>query len=101
MAVDSGDNVYVVGYGVNLYSSTSGRDWWIKKYSSDGTEVVTGWDKKIHGGHTNASAIETAYGVAVDSDDNVYVVGTVVPSAGGNIWRIMKYGSDGTELYSK
>ncbi|HPV40192.1 MAG TPA: hypothetical protein PKX40_03370 [Spirochaetota bacterium] len=101
VAVDSGDNVYVVGYGVNLYSSTSGRDWWIKKYSSDGTEVVTGWDKKIHGGHTNASAIETAYGVAVDSDDNVYVVGTVVPSAGGNIWRIMKYGSDGTELYSK
>jgi len=101
VAVDSEDNVYVVGYGINLHSATSGRDWWIKKFDSNGDEIISGWNKIIHGGHSNADALETAYGVAIDSGDNVYVVGTVVPSTGGNIWRIVKYAGDGTEQFRK
>ena len=31
----TGHNVYVIGYGTNLVSGTSGRDWWVRKYLDD------------------------------------------------------------------
>ena len=36
VAVDEdGENIYVIGYGTNLVSETSGQDWWIKKFFDD------------------------------------------------------------------
>ena len=36
VAVDeNGVNIYVIGYGMNLVSGTSGADWWIKKFFDD------------------------------------------------------------------
>jgi uncharacterized delta-60 repeat protein len=70
VTVDSWDNVYVAGYGYNLVTDSSGYDWWVKKYNSQGVED-TAWEKKYDG---NAES-DQAYGIAIDSYDCVYVVG--------------------------
>ena len=36
VAVDEdGAGIYVIGYGTNLVSGSSGTDWWIKKFYDD------------------------------------------------------------------
>ncbi len=85
--IDSNDNLYVVGYASNLVSGTSVQDWWIKKINSTGSEDATNWNKTFDRG----SEANYAYGIAVDSGDNVYVVG------GDGDWWIKKFSSSGTE----
>ena len=93
LLVDSNDDVYVFGYcrdGVNsnLY------DWRIKKYTSSGAEIVTGWDKTVSGDDAESSDLpETA---AVDSNNNLYVAGRL-DTAGGFVRVIKKYSSAGVE----
>jgi uncharacterized delta-60 repeat protein len=98
IAIDSNNNVYVAGYGTDLVSASSLEDIWIKKFTSDGTEITTGWNKKIN---NRFSSIEKIDAIAVDSSDNVYVSGygsfLVSGSSGGDIW-IKKFRSDGTEI---
>ena len=96
VAVDSNDNVYVVGYGSNLINGSSGPDWWIKKFNSNGTEDTTNWNKKFHGNNGR----DFAYSVAIDSFNNVYVVGSgynLVSSSSYDDWWIKKFNSNGTE----
>ncbi|TGJ98517.1 choice-of-anchor D domain-containing protein [Leptospira langatensis] len=95
-AFDGSGNIYVVGYGTNLVSTTSGTDWWIKKFNSAGTEVITNWNKKIDGGIAAA-----AQAIAIDSSDNIYVVGyatNLVSTTSGTDWWIKKFNSAGTEV---
>ncbi|MBT3835953.1 hypothetical protein HOD05_01300 [Candidatus Woesearchaeota archaeon] len=96
IAIDSNGNVFVVGVGQNLAGFTSGSDWWIKKFDSDGTENTTHWDKNFSG---SDSAYESAYGVTVDSNDDVYVVGAFVAgnNAANTEWLIKKFLANGTE----
>jgi uncharacterized delta-60 repeat protein len=101
VAVDSNDNIYVTGYGSNVVGDTTFWDWWVKKFDKDGTEDTTSWDKGFDNG---ADGQDISYGVAVDSDDNVYVVGygtnlvgTQVSSTGQD-WWIKKFNSSGNEL---
>ena len=73
IAVDSVDNVYVVGSGFNIASDDSKNsydDWWIKKFSSNGVEDSS-WDKTFDYNYS----LDRALSVAVDSSDNVYVLG--------------------------
>ncbi|MDY6934616.1 MAG: SBBP repeat-containing protein, partial [Spirochaetota bacterium] len=70
-AVDSEGSVYIVGYGNNLVQESSGEDWWIKKFDSEGKEDTIGWNMMIDGNEGD----DTAYSVVVDSGDNVYVAG--------------------------
>lgn len=95
VAVDSNDNVYVAGVGEDLLDLTSNQDWWIKKFSSDGTEDTTNWN--ITYSHQSDS-YDYARSVAVDSDDNVYVVGYYATTAGdpvkGTNSIIKKFSSD-------
>jgi len=96
VAVDSFDNIYIVG------SSWSGGvgdlDIVLVKYNSSGTEL---WYR----GCGNIFWDE-GYGVAVDSSDNVYLVGTIEiyedhPVGLSNNMALVKYDSSGTELWCK
>jgi len=91
-AVDSADNVYVVGH---VWSSTGGNDIWVRKYSSSGAKR---WTRTVNGPGNN---FDRAQGVAVDSADNIYVVGYVLVSGeGNNIW-IRKYKPTGKKLWTR
>jgi hypothetical protein len=95
VAAYSTGNVYVVGYGNNLVSGSSGLDWVIKKYSSNGIEDIVKWDKTFDGG-----SAATAQSLAIGSNGNVYVVGygtNLVGSGTGEDWVIKSYNSDGVE----
>jgi len=90
IAIDSANNVYVVGSGTNLVNVTSGQDWWMKKFSSTGVEDTVNWNKFYDFGGT--TVIDIAWGVAVDSSNNVYVVGS---SSGSSL--IKKFSVNGLE----
>ncbi len=93
VAVDSSDNVFVVGYAVDLNSSNSGFDWWVKKFSSGGVEDTTSWNKTFtSGGYGH----DYAHSVVVDSDDNVTVVGLWDET----YWWIQKFDSSGVRLWN-
>jgi hypothetical protein len=87
LVVDSTDHVYAIGVGESLFDATSNRDWRIKKYASDGTEVIAGWDKAVHIGHS-----DQPHAAALDAADNLYVVGSNEDG-----WMMKKFGPDGTE----
>jgi len=71
VAIDSRGNVYVVGYSYNIINSTSGADWWIKKFDKNGVEDVANWNKVYDGN----GDWDFAKSVAIDSNDNVYIAG--------------------------
>ena len=82
--IDGG--IYFAGY----FNNGSDFDWWIKRFQPWGDEITVGWDKKIDSG---SEVDDFANGMAIDSSDNLYVVG----NAGGD-WWIKKFQSDGTEI---
>jgi hypothetical protein len=95
VAIDSNDNIYVGGYGVNLVSASSGNDWWIKKFSPDGTEDTTNWNISIDGGDS-----DYIQDMIIDSNDNLIVAGygrNIITASSGNDWWIKKYDSNGVE----
>jgi hypothetical protein len=91
VAVDSADNVYVVGSRYN----GADYDWMIKKYSSSGVEDQSNWDMLINSGNGDDEAL----GVATDSAGNVYVVGygsnIAGISSGEDVW-VKKFQSNGS-----
>lgn len=102
MAVDSAGNIYAVGYYLNLFSTqnspttASQRDWIIDKYDSDGVRAA-GFPLSYNEDNLH----DYAYDVAIDSEDNFVVVGTVLVSAATNHydWMVRKYAGDGSLLW--
>ncbi len=97
IAVDSSDNVYVVGAGSNVVGSNTGYDVLIKKYDSSGTEVTSGWDKAIDYNQGD----DMAKDIAIDSGGNFYVVGkaeNAVNASSDDDCFIKKYDKDGNEI---
>jgi hypothetical protein len=96
VAVDSAGNVYVGGYATT--NETYGdKNWTIKKFSPNGTEITTGWNKRDDVAQSDEEVLE----LAVDDANNLYAVGYVVNQAGassGRDIRIVKYNAAGTEL---
>jgi len=91
VAVDSSDNIYMGGYG---WLGIGHFDLFIVKYNSAGTVQ---WSR-IWGG----SDYERIYGLAVDSSDNVYLVGETSSWGSGNTdMVIVKYSSAGTLLWNR
>ena len=87
VAIDSSDNVYVLGYQDSAGAGLD--DFLIAKYNSSG---VIQW-QRVFGGSGN----EQGYSVAIDSSDNVYVLGyTSSTGAGSNDFLLAKYNSSGT-----
>jgi len=86
IAVDSSGNVYVAGSTAS--QGAGGDDVLIAKYNTSGTIQ---WQRSL-GGTGN----EVGYGIAVDSNGNVYVTGyTASQGAGGNDVLIAKYSTSG------
>lgn len=90
VAVDTSNNVYVVGSRNN----GSNLDWWLKKYSSTGTEDLVNWDVILDGGVGD----DEAMAAATDSSGNLYIVGygtNLTGIASGKDAWVRKYTSAG------
>lgn len=95
IAVDGSGNVYITGIadvygGINSYG-------FVVKYDTNGT--IT-WQRKLD---TVATADSGGYGIAVDSNSNVYVTGQFigVPNAAGAIAALVKYNASGDLQWQK
>ena len=92
VAIDSSDNVYVLGRTNS--TGAGGYDFLIAKYNSSGTIQ---WQRVLGGAGT-----EIGNSVAIDSSDNVYVFGyTTSTGAGGDDFLIAKYNSSGTVQWQR
>jgi len=100
--VDSSDNIYVTGYtdgGLDGNSSSGKQDFFLTKYNSSGTKE---WTKQ-----EGSSGDDFAYGVAVDSSDNIYVTGYTDKKfhSNNNSGRfdifLVKYNSSGARQWTK
>ena len=87
VAIDSSDNVYVLG---RTTSTGAGQDdFLIAKYNSSGTIQ---WQRVLGG-----ASGDTGYSVAIDSSDNVCVFGhTASTGAGSNDFLLAKLPNDGS-----
>ena len=99
IAEDSQRDLYFGGSGDNLISTTSGNDWWIKKYDSKGNEDLS-WNKSFSITIDNGGFQENVQDMRIDSNDNIYIVGqaynSTPPDSSGN-WWIKKFNRSGTE----
>jgi len=87
VAIDSADNIIVVGYTTS--DGAGGNDFLIAKYNSAG---ALQWDRTLGG-----TGSEIGNAVAIDSADNIIVVGyTTSDGAGGDDVLIAKYNSAGS-----
>ena len=82
LAIDSSNNVYVVGEGTTYTGSTPGASA-ILKYNSSGT-LQWKKDLKYQTGNNNTSEAVYANNIHVDSNNGVYVTGSVIGGGGGN-----------------
>jgi uncharacterized delta-60 repeat protein len=87
VAIDSGNNVYVLG--LTRSTGAGNNDFLLAKYNSSGTIQ---WQRVLGG-----ASLDIGNSVAIDSADNVYVLGrTFSTGAGNNDFLIAKYDSSGT-----
>jgi len=73
IAIDSSDNIYITGTSMNLSSERAGIC--LIKYSDQGAQL---WNKTWQG-----SEINYGNGIALDSEDNVYVCGKIENKSSG------------------
>jgi len=90
VAIDSSDNVYVLGQ--NTSTGAGNDDFLLAKYNSSGTIQ---WQRVLGG-----SGNDRGQSVAIDSSDNVYVVGFEFSTNAGNL-LLAKYNSSGTIQWQK
>jgi hypothetical protein len=95
---DSSGNIYIAGYGNRLIDQYSKRDTWIKKYTSSGTEIISGWNKKLDWGHSDD---EYATKIIFDGT-NIIVAGQgndLINGASTDDGWIKKFSVSGTEIF--
>ena len=102
VAVDSNNNVYVTGltYGglFDGHVSAGGSDIFLAKFDSSGNKL---WTQLL-----GTVEQEGAYGIAVDSSDNIYITGRTYGDLDGNInagnWDIFltKYNTSGNKIWT-
>ncbi|MFC1686030.1 GLUG motif-containing protein [Nanoarchaeota archaeon] len=93
VAIDSNDDLFVVGKTISFGTSGS-HDFWAVKYNSTGDYQWNG----TMGGNED----DIAYGVAIDSNDDIILVGdTLSFGAVGNDFWTVKYNSTGNYQWNK
>ena len=105
VAIDLNNNVYITGYtasdldGNTNAGSIGTYDAFLAKYESDGTKQ---WTKQL-----GTTVYDVALGVAIDSNNNVFITGRTGgdldgnTNAGPNDIFLTKYESDGTKQWTK
>ena len=102
ISVDSNGNSYIIGktYGAFAGNVTQGAyDAYIAKYDTNGTQT---WIKQFG---TNQD--DETIGVSIDSNDNIYVLGSTAGAFAGNTNAsgydvfVSKYNSSGTQVWVK
>jgi len=84
IALDSSGNVFVAGMSRNTSS-----DFNVRKFNNSGTQQ---WNQGLTSSGTNT---DVAYGIGIDSSDNVYASGTITNS-GVTAIAVVKYNNSGT-----
>lgn len=92
VATDSNDNVIVTGGSYDA-GGTDTNDYYTIKYDPNGTEL---WHAIYDSGYN-----DWAYGVAVDSNDNIIVTGVSQPSGADHDYFTIKYDPHGNILWTK
>jgi hypothetical protein len=96
-AFDAIGNVYIAGYGYQLFDAHSKKDVWIKKFDSSGNEITSGWNKNIDWGHS-----DNEYATKIIFDDtNIIVAGQgndLINGASADDGWVKKFDTYGTEL---
>lgn len=91
VAIDSSDNVYLVGWTRSFGAGI--RDAYIAKYNSSGYQV---WNTTWGGPST-----EFGLGASVDSDDNIYIVGSTMSyGKGSSDGFVAMYNSSGDQKWN-
>jgi len=90
VAIDSYDNIYITGYTESFGSGM--YDIFVVKYDSDGTQL---WDEVWGKGGPDVGS-----SVAIDSSNNVYIGGATQVGGGNKDMVIVKYNSNGVELWN-
>ncbi|HOW52486.1 MAG TPA: DUF1566 domain-containing protein [bacterium] len=102
MAQDNAGNLYMVGStrgSLSGYTNAGADDLFLMKTSGSGIES---WHREW-----GTSGVDRAWGVAVDSNDNIYVTGETGgdldgnTSAGNSDIFLTKWNSDGTKAWTK
>ena len=88
IAIDSLDNIYVVGFTAN--SGTGASDLTTIKYSSGGNQL---WVRNYNGPGNSA---DQATSIVLDSQSNVYVSGYSIGNGTGEDFATLKYNSSGS-----
>ena len=91
-AHDSLGNLYFAGYGYELVNNHSGYDWWIKKFTKDGDEITTGWNKKISYYDDYTKKYDIPGKILIDGSDDVIILSK---------YNAAKFSSNGTLLWEK
>jgi len=87
LAVDSSDNIYITGYTESF--TVGGKDMVLVKYNSSGNQI---WNVTWGGADE-----DYAKGIAIDSLNNIYVVGTTRNfGPGDRDYFLIKYNSSGS-----
>jgi len=85
IAIDSADNIYFIGH---TESAGTGRNFFLAKYNSSGTLQ---WQRILGGANT-----DQGLGVAIDSSDDIYILGEAESVTATEVMVIAKYNSSGT-----
>lgn len=93
ICLDAGGNIYVVGTSTNY---SRGKDLTILKYDRFGNPV---WQKFYR--TTDGNVEDRGLGIAVDTDNNVYVTGYSTNLDGYTDIVTLKYNASGDELWAK
>jgi hypothetical protein len=99
IATDTKGNVYLTGYADGFLETGSYySDTWVTKYDSTGKQL---WNKRF-----DSSVWDGSFGVATDSNDNVYLTGRAWGKLYGlhygscDVW-VAKYDPSGKEIWNK
>jgi hypothetical protein len=104
IAVDSNDNIYITGHtngDLDGNTNAGSMDIFIAKYDSSGNKL---WTQLL-----GTSGIDTGQGIAVDSNDNIYITGYTNGDLDGNTYAggsgadifIAKYNTTGNKLWTR